>query len=260
MPFYFFAWIAAFSYGLVAIIVKLTSKYSVKNPWLFNFLFQLFVLLIICPIALANGATFAKHWDSLIIASVFFALFGIFYYLAMSKIDVSVFSPLFNFRAIISVLLASLFLEESLKPTQIPLIVFIFISGLFVSIDEHFSLKSFFKPGIFFALASVFSLALNNLFIKKAIMENSYWQLTLWQYLIAQTILLLTIPKFYKDIKKIKLKQIGSILILALVFVVGELAGNKAYADNVGISSIIISLPVSMLLAFAFSIFCPQAS
>ena len=82
MPFYFFAWIAAFSYGLVAIIVKLTSKYSVKNPWLFNFLFQLFVLLIICPIALANGATFAKHWDSLIIASVFFALFGIFYYLA----------------------------------------------------------------------------------------------------------------------------------------------------------------------------------
>src|SRR3989338_11479486 len=102
MPFYIFAWIAAITYGCVAITVKLTSKYSISNPWLFNFLFQLFVLIIIFPIALLNHAGWPTNWESIIYASIFFALFYLLYTMAMYRLDVTVFAPLFNFRAIMS--------------------------------------------------------------------------------------------------------------------------------------------------------------
>lgn len=258
MSFLFSAWIATFAYGFVAIIVKLTSKYAIPNPWLFNFLFQLIVLIIMFPIALFNNAGWPTHWESIIFASVFFALFYLLYTMAMYRLDVSVFAPLFNFRAVMSVFLAWIFLGESLKPHQYPLILLIFAAGLFVSIDERFSLSSFFKPAIGLAVASVISLALNNLLIKKAILDNSYWQLLMWQYVISQILLLVTIPKFKNDIHKLNLKQIGIVLLVALIFVVGELTATKAYAENVGISSVIISLPASMIMAFLFSVFAPK--
>ncbi len=258
MPFYIFAWIATITYGCVAITVKLTSKYSISNPWLFNFLFQLFVLIIIFPIALLNHAGWPTNWESIIYASIFFALFYLLYTMAMYRLDVTVFAPLFNFRAIMSVILAWLFLGESLTTNQIFLITVIFITGLFASIDEKLSLTSFFKPAIGIAIASVTSLALNNLFIKKAIIANSYWQLLMWQYVFSQILLLMTIPKFKNDIRKLTLKQIGVVLLIAIIFVIGELASTRAYAENVGISAVIISLPASMIIAFLFSIFAPK--
>lgn len=258
MPFYVFAWIAAIAYGCVAITVKLTSKYSIPNPWLFNFLFQLFVLFIMFPIALFNHAGWPMHWESIIFASVFFALFYLLYTMALYRLDVTVFAPLFNFRAIMSVFLAWIFFNEALRADQILLVVLIFIAGLFASIDEKFSISSFFKPAIAIAVVSVTSLALNNLLIKKAITDNSYWQLLMWQYVFSQVLLLTTFPQFNKDIRKLKLKQVGVVLLVALIFVVGELASTKAYAKNVGISSVIISLPISMIMAFFFSVFAPK--
>lgn len=258
MSFYLSAWIATFAYGFVAIIVKLTSKYSIPNPWLFNFLFQLFVLLIMFPIALINHAGWPTHWESIIIASVFFALFYLLYTMALYRLDVTVFAPLFNFRAVMSVFLAWMFLGEKLTFNQTLLIIVIFIAGLFSSVDEKFSISSFFKPAIGIAIASVTSLALNNLFIKKAIIDNGYWQLLLWQYIISQILLLTTVGQFKKDIHKLSLKQVGAVLLVAIIFVIGELTSTRAYAENVGISSVIISLPASMIMAFLFSVFAPK--
>jgi hypothetical protein len=45
---------------------------------------------------------------------------------------------------------------------------------------------------------------------------------------------------------------------MSLALLIGILTSNKSYTDNVTISSAIISLPMSMIMAFLFSIFAPN--
>lgn len=63
MPFYVFAWIASFSFGLVGIIGKLTSKYAISNTWLFNSLWMFFSLILTIPIALFNHVGVPTQWE-----------------------------------------------------------------------------------------------------------------------------------------------------------------------------------------------------
>jgi hypothetical protein len=48
------------------------------------------------------------------------------------------------------------------------------------------------------------------------------------------------------------------VLILSLIGGVGELAAYKAFESNVGTSSLIISLPMSMILVFFFALWKPS--
>lgn len=258
MPFYVFAWIASLSYGLTGIITKLTSKYSICNPWFLNFLFISLQLVVTIPLALNNQVRIPLYWDNLIFASLTYAFFGIFYIFSLSKLDISVYVPLFNFRAVFGVLLGIIFLGEKIAPFQTIFVVLLFISGIFASMDEKLKLSSFFKPQIGIALVSVLLLAANGLFINKAITQNNYWSVTLWQYILAMIFLIPTIPKFHKEIRKINWRQLLAILSIAFSLLIGDLAANRAFAENLGISSLIISLPFSMIIAFALSFFAPM--
>ncbi|MBI4990992.1 EamA family transporter, partial [Candidatus Gottesmanbacteria bacterium] len=142
MPFYVFAWAAALFYGLTIVFGKLTSKYAISNIWLFNFLYALFTLLFTIPPAISNHVSMPSVWGNLILSSIFNLLFVIFYTLSIFSLDVSVISPLFNFRTAFGVILSVLILKEVLTSTQMILIVLIFVAGIFVGLDEKFSLKS----------------------------------------------------------------------------------------------------------------------
>ena len=258
MSFVFFAWIASFLFGLAAIIGKLTSKHSIQNPWLFNFLWMLFSLFLTIPIALANGAGIPNYWGSILLVSFFSALFALLYIMSLSHLDVSVLIPLLNLRTAFISILGVLFLGEILKSNQYLMVAVILISGLFVSIDEKFSLKSFFKKPIYLALLCTLSYTFMGISIKKAISENGYWQVTLWMAILSQLMILSTFPLFKKDIRKLSLKQLFCVFIMSLCLMLGILAENRAYAQNVVITSIITALPISMILAFIFSLFVPN--
>src|SRR3989338_10233821 len=103
MSVYFFAWVASIAYGLEGILAKITSRHSVKNPWLFIFLWQLFVLIGTAILAFYFGAGIPAHWLYIIFASVAYALTGVFFTLSLYKLDVSVIAPLANFRTPIAV-------------------------------------------------------------------------------------------------------------------------------------------------------------
>ncbi len=94
--------------------------------------------------------------------------------------------------------------------------------------------------------------------IKKAIAETGYWNTTLWVTALTLVPLIFTIPFFHKDIGKIKTKQLSALILISFLGLIGTLSANKAYAANVGISSTIISLPFSMVMAFLFSVFAPK--
>jgi hypothetical protein len=64
--------------------------------------------------------------------------------------------------------------------------------------------------------------------------------------------------RFYKDVLKSKFTDYMGVLLLSIFGGIGDLAAYKAFAGNVGISSIIISLPMSMILVFIFALWKPQ--
>lgn len=259
MPsFIIFAWIASLAFGLASIFGKLITKYSVSNAWLFNFFYCLVALLYTIPLALANNVTMPVDWSNIIYAGVATAIEFTLYILALYKLDVSVIGPLFNFKIGFAVILAGLFLSEILTPFQYFLAAIIFFAGIFISIDEKMSLKSFFRLPVLLIIASAFGSALMAIFTKKAIADNGYWATTLGVAIIIQICLLTTIPFFIKDLFKINKSQLLFISGVGLVDTIGLLAANAAYAESVSLASIIIAVPFSMIMAAILSVFAPK--
>lgn len=258
MSFVFFAWIASLGYALVVIVGKLTSKHGLSNPWLFNFLYNVSLLVWVIPVALVNHAGIPTHWTYILATGVLYGLSTMCFVLALYKLDVSTYSPLFNFRIAFSVLLAALLIHEVLPLWKYELIGVIFFFGLFTTVDERFHIRSFFKKPVAIALIGMVFTSLAGITINRALIQNSYWTVSLWQSIVTVVFLSLTYKQFFKDVKNISFKPLGTMALLGLFDTIGTLASNKAFAQNVGITSVIISLPISMFIALLFSIFAPK--
>src|SRR3989344_9408658 len=232
MTYLVFAWIASFLFGVEAITAKLTSKYSIDNPWILNFFWALFTLIFIIPIALYYGAGLPTHWWNLLIASMLSAVAGSFYILALANLDVSVLSPLFSFRTVFAVILGVFVANEALSMQQIILIAVIFIFGFFVSFVERFSLGSFFRKGTFFAIACTITLPFYALFTKRTVSDLDFWTASLWIMLLGQIWLLPTLCFFGKQVRDLTRAQYKNLIIISVVATLGTLASFRAYAGN----------------------------
>ena len=149
------AWIATVIYGFETIIIKLSSKYAIKNPWLFNILWNALFALLMIPVYISQPVSIPHTWTSLLIASFLSAVCCVLFMIVTYRIDVSILSPLYNVRMGLTVLFAALMLGEHLTPYQVILVGVIVIMGFLVSIDEHFSLKSFFRRDILIAMVFI---------------------------------------------------------------------------------------------------------
>jgi len=258
MSFILFAWIASLGYALVTLTIKLTSKHSVKNPWLLNFLYNAGFLITTIPIALANHAGIPLHWEFIIATGFFYAASTMCFILAIYKLDASTISPLFNFRIAFSVILAALLIQEILPGWKYLLISIIFIFGLFTTIDERMHVKSFFQKPVAIALLGMVFTSLGGITTNRALMQDSYWTVSLWSPIFTVLFLCTLLPLFSKDAKKLSLKQLLIMLCIGFIDTIATFAATKAYAQNVGISSVIISLPISMFIAVVLSFFAPQ--
>ncbi len=258
MPYILYAWIASISSSLVVIISKLTTKHSISNPWLFNFLWTLVVLIFIVPLALLNHASVPRFWFPIIIAGVGQACFYVLYILTIYRLDISTISPLFNFRTVFAVLLGVLFLQEKFTLYQSFLAAGIIIAGIFATIDEKFSIKSFLNPSVGIALLTMATLAITNAATKWATGYNDVWTVNLWLSIIGFIVILPTFFLFKKDLLKIRSRQLLPIGLMGIGQSVTNFALTTALAVNVGITSIIMAIPFSMILAVAFSVFAPK--
>ncbi len=257
MPFYIFAWISSFAFGIEVVFSKIMGRHSISNPWAFNFLWNLFLAVILFPIAYFNGLGIPPYWFNIFMAGFCTALYSAIYIFCLFKLDISISSPLFNFKTIFALILGALMLGETIKSWQYPLIIITIIAGFFVTYDEKFSLKSFFNKIVFLLIFSMAILALYIVFLNRAIAEVGYWNATFWTTIIVPFFLLPTFPLFKKDVKRINLKQLGSLIVISIAGVTGVIASNVAYAVNVGLSSVIISIPFSVLIAIALAAFWP---
>lgn len=258
MSYILFAWIASISSGLLVVITKLTSKHAIANPWLFNFLRSLVVVVFIIPLAIINHSGMPNNWIPIIVAAITSVLFYILYILAIYKLDVTTIVPLFNFRTVFAVLLGVLLFQEKFTTYQYFLVQVIIVAGIFSTIDEKFNVRSFFNKAVGIALLAMIFLALNSVAVKWAFMFDDVWTVNLWIGVISLIIVLPTLPLFYKDLFKVGRNQILSIGVIGFFQTITNLTFTLALAVSVGITSVIVTIPFSMILAVMFSVFASK--
>jgi drug/metabolite transporter (DMT)-like permease len=253
-----FAWIASITYGLYSVVAKLIGKYKLKNTYQFSFFATFFSGIIMAVVSYINGGRIAFNWTYILLAAIFLAFGNILYLTALKVLDVSVISPLFNLRVAITVLLGFFILGENFSFRSLIIILIIFIAGFFASMDEKFSIKSFFTKNISIGLFFMLVLSVQSIFINRAIDQTSYWTAMLWISLLAIIFSFVFLyPKFKNDLRHTKLKNYLGVGLLAIIGGIGDLAAFKAFESNVGLSSVIISLPLSMIIVFILSIWKP---
>src|SRR5438046_808064 len=118
MPFFVFAWISSIFYGLEVVLGKLVSKYLISNPFLFGFIQDVLYTIFLIPLVLITKAPLPVNWGFVIALGFLGAVIRILYSNILFKTDVTVLSPMFNFRPAFSLMLATLFLGEIMMPHQ----------------------------------------------------------------------------------------------------------------------------------------------
>lgn len=258
MPFYIYAWSASIVSAFFVITAKLTTKHSISNPWLFNFILTLVTMVFMVPVALMNHAGIPSDWLPIILTAVFSTLFYATWVYATYLLDITTLSPLFNFRVIFTVIFGAMFLGEQFLPSQTVFVAAIIIAGVFSSMDEKFNVKSFFRRSTVIGISSALFLAIANIFTKFAAMNNDFWTMNLWIGVLKVIFVLPTIPLFYKEIKKININHIFPVGMMGIFETASVILATRAFSVNVAITSMIMNIPFSMIIVFALSFFAPK--
>lgn len=259
MSFFLIIWVSSLAFGLQTIIGKLTAKYSLSNPWQLNFFWTTFNLLLVLPIATIFGvAKIPINFVPYIIAGVFLAIGNIFLTYSIYKLDITVISPLFALRTAFTAILGALFLQEHFSLFEYLLITLIFISGMLIRLDEGFSLKKLSFNDLKYGIACMFFLALSGVTIKIASTNGTYWNNMLWINAFTTLFLTTTIPLFIKEILKTPLNKYLGAFGYSLSGGIGRILMFYGMAINATITTVVISIPTSMLVTIPLSYIFPQ--
>jgi drug/metabolite transporter (DMT)-like permease len=248
-----FAWMASVASGITPLIIKASSKSLVKDPWFFNILWVGFGIPLVVLLAIFKGGGLPANWSSLLLLSLSSACFYIFYTTSLYRLDVTTISPLFSLRTVFAVLLGLLFLNESINTLGIVLIVTIILVSPLAAYDQRLKVKAFFQKNVLLVIFAMFSLALMGYFTNISVARNGYATTLLWQDLLTLLILLPTL-KFAKVSRQdVALKNFIPFLLLGITGFIYTATSTLAYANNLALSSVIVSMPLSMVFAYALS-------
>lgn len=254
-----YAWIASISSGFSPIVVKASSKSLVKNPWLFNILWIAFGIPMVATLAFFKGGRMPNDWLSILLLSFSAALFYALYTLSLYKLDVTTIGPLFSLRTVFAVILGVAVLQESISLIGFGLIVTIVLISPLAAYNENLKLKAFFQKYVLVATAAMAFLALDGYFTNISVAKNGYATTLLWQDLLTLLILLPTLKLVKKGEKEILgVKKLYPFIILGFTHFGYLASANLAYAHNLALSSVIVSLPLSMIFAYLLSRKYPQ--
>ncbi len=258
MSYILFAWLTSITYSVGAVVGKIATKHHISNPWLYNVVFFVISVVCIIPFAIVGHVSLPQDWVSMGWLSVANAVSGALFMLAFYEVDLSILSPLSSLRTPIAALVGAVIFRESLTLMQQILIGIIFFAGLFVQMEERFSLKALWKKPTFLALTWIVASVWFNSMIKEASLHNGFWEVSLWSNVGGMLLTFLTFPLFIRDLKKTPTSRYYGIALSTVLFTAGLLFSVKAFGQNVGISMAIISLPLAMIMTMALSVFAPK--
>lgn len=208
---------------------------------------------LVIILALFRDGGLPKNILPIIILALCYACYYMLFTYAQYKIDVTTMSPLFTFRSIFATILGVVFLAEKITLTSFILMLIIIAFSPFASYSEKLKLKAFLSKDVAVAILAMLLLALVGYFTKVSISINGYGTTLLWQDPLILIFLMPTILLTSKDDRQVPKDRLYPFIILGIAGFVYLAASSAAYARNLTLSSIIISLPLSMVFAYLLS-------
>jgi hypothetical protein len=144
-------------------------------------------------------------------------------------------------------------LKESVSPLSLVLIGVIVLASPLAAYDEKLKIKGFFQKHIFLVLIAMLALALVGYFTNISVEKNGYATTLLWQDFLTLIILSPTLLLVKKDDLKFDRSKLLPFFMLGITGFLYAATATLAYAHNLALSSVIVSLPLSMLFAYLLS-------
>ena len=257
MSFTLIIWISSIAYGLQTIAGKLTSKYSLQNPWQLNFFWSVFNFLSAIAFVGYFGLSYPQNIIPYVIAGFFLSIGNILLTYSIYKLDITIISPLFAFQTAFTAILGWLFLSETFTSFQYFQIFLIFLCGIFIKLDESFSIKKF-SSDLWIGVICMLFLSVSRATFKIANNGGDYWSTIFWVNLFTMLFLLFTIPKFKSSLRSTPLKNYFGALGYSLLGNIGRIFMFIGLSVNATITTVVTSIPTSMLMTIPLAYIFPQ--
>lgn len=255
-----YAWIASIASATTPLVIKASSRSLVKSSWLFNLLWVGFSIPFIAGLALIKGGGIPTHWTPLLLLAGCYAIYYVSITSAVYKLDVTVVAPLFSLRAAFAVLLGLLFLDEKISALGLMLIILIILAIPLAAYNEKLRLKSFMHAYIFIAIFAMAMLAFVGYFSHQSVKDNGYATTLLWQGVLTFLFLLPTLQFISSSREQFTKYKLSPFLILGFSGFIYTVTATTAFAHNLALSSVIVSLPLSMVFAYILGRAIPRFS
>lgn len=264
MPLYaVLSFIAASCFATSGVIEKFASKHVITNRWQLLFWYYVtfipFVLIIPLIAHIAIPET-AQQWLYIALYSSLFLLGNICFFTAIFQTDASVFSPLFQLQAAFLAILSYVFLGERFAGHNYFWMVLMVAGAMLVSMDEHFTIRTFFRRSILLVIAMQFFHAGSNVFAGFLLRHFNFWNV-MWWTTMASTILVFLFTFFANKLQvKVSWRQLRPMVLTNAVTFVGAAALFRAFAENVTLSGAIslLSGPITFIITLVASKVKPE--
>ena len=193
---------------------------------------------------------FALPWFSIavmIASGVLYMGAMVFYLRAIQSEEASVVAPLFQTTVFFTLLLAYIFLGETLTLNKAAGVALIVLGAVILSLDETFRLRRFKWRLVLLMLACTFILALASVIFKFYAVRDEFWVTTFWTY--AGDVLfglgILAVPRYCKQLMRLLRTNTGPLLALSGANELINLGG------GLGVRFALLLAPVALVSAIS---------
>jgi hypothetical protein len=258
MSYVLIAFLSLGAFSVYNVLQKITVKYVVADTFIFSFYYYLTAILFFVPFIFLGKVVGLNSTQLPLVAAagLIRSFMFVIYLWVFKKLDVTVISSMFNLRVILVALSEVIWLGTVFSGWDYAWMIILFVGGVFLSMDESFSWRSFFNPvmavfGVVLLLSTIQFVAIN-----RGMAVTDFWTFNFWSYVFS-LVGLLPLLWWQKKSLPLPLKEVGVISAVASTALVGVLLESLAVAANPTGSTAIFSLPGSMILAMILSIFKP---
>lgn len=255
-----FSVIAAFGWALSSLANKFTSKHKIHNNWVLLFYYYLTFIPFLLFIPLIFDVSIPHSgWIFIFLYALMFFIGNIFFTIAIYKLDASTFAPFFQLQTAFIALLAFLFLNERFPTENYLFIIVMLLGSIFVTTDENFSIKTYFKLATLLIISQQVFHAFSNLFAGFALKHVSSFTFIFWGDLTASLMALFIIPFIGFNKLKVSFSQTKPLFVGSFFSTIAATSLFTAFQSNVTISSTLalLTAPIILFLTFILSAFRP---
>jgi drug/metabolite transporter (DMT)-like permease len=233
--------ISVFSVSISNLLKRVLMKDEKSDPFIFGFFFQFICSLLLFLFAFSRGFVFPPIWDlpfNFLLLAVLYAAFTIYLFKAFKTIQASEVVILLTTSSLWTIIIALLFLGETLSFTRVLGVLIIFTAVVLVNYNKKFNFQ--FSKGVVYALIAAFCIGVA--FANDAYILNfgvDVTSFTAVSFFLPSMVILLVNPKLLLEVNKFaNTRIVVKMFLLGFFYSIAAIAAYLAYQAGGGVSQL----------------------